>query len=150
MPEGPCNVPVQLQRGRHTSVTPPLTPGRVATFQWSIPEFEEKSNSLSLAVGIKSPFIAGHFRAIIVPKMSTAGYTGIFFENAGSYPVFVNLSINLRQGSDAFARRSSVPRWLLQSSPLGWEDFLPLEEVRSRYLDENGKLVIYISYQLYI
>lgn len=162
-----------------------MTPGRVATFQWSIPGLEEQSNSMTLAVGIKSPLIAGHFRAIIVPKMSTAGNTGVFFENAGSDPVFLNLrlkfyllwsfvklkdrlfekynptikitkstffsitSITLRQGSDAFARRSPVPRWLLQSSPLGWEDFLPLDEVRSRYLDENGTLTIHISYQLY-
>lgn len=70
-----------------------MTPGRVATFQWSIPGLEEQSNSMTLAVGIKSPLIAGHFRAIIVPKMSTAGNTGVFFENAGSDPVFLNLRL---------------------------------------------------------
>ncbi|CAH3156732.1 unnamed protein product [Porites lobata] len=130
-------------------VTPPMTPGRVATFQWNITGFEEQSNSVGRAVGIKSPLFAGQFRAIIVPKMSTAGNTGFFFENAETDPAFLNLSITLRQGSDAFARRSSSPRWLLQSAPLGWEDFLPLDEVRSRYLDENGTLTIQISYQLF-
>ena len=36
-----------------------------------------------------------------------------------------------------------------KNAPLGWEDFLPLDEVRSRYLDENGTLTIQISYQLF-
>lgn len=42
-------------------------------------------------MGIKSPLFAGHFRAIIVPKMSTAGNKGFFFENAEMDPVFLNL-----------------------------------------------------------
>ena len=67
------------------------TPGRVATFQWNITGFEEQSNSVGRAVGIKSPLFAGQFRAIIVPKMSTAGNTGFFFENAETDPVFLNL-----------------------------------------------------------
>ena len=59
-------------------VTPPMMPGRVVTFQWNITGFEGQSNSVGLAVGIKSPLFAGHFRAIIVPKMSTAGNKGFF------------------------------------------------------------------------
>ena len=57
-------------------VTPPMSPGRVATFQWNITGFEEQSNYVGRAVGIKSLLFAGQFRAIIVPKMSTAGNTG--------------------------------------------------------------------------
>ena len=56
-----------------------MTPGRVATFQWNITGFGEQSNSLGPGVGIKSPLFAGHFRAIIVPNMSTTGNTGFFF-----------------------------------------------------------------------
>ena len=66
-------------------------PGRVATFQLNITGFEEQSNSVGRAVGIKSPLFGGQFRAIIVPKMSTAGNTGFFFENAETDPVFLNL-----------------------------------------------------------
>ena len=72
-------------------VTPPMMPGRVATFQWNITGFEEQSNSVGRAVGIKSPLFAGQFRAIIVPKMSTAGNTGFFFENAETDAVCLNL-----------------------------------------------------------
>ena len=72
-------------------VTPPMMPGRVVTFQWNITGFEEQSNSVGWAEGIKSPLFAGHFRAISVPKMSTAGNTGVFFENAEMDPVFFNL-----------------------------------------------------------
>ena len=72
-------------------VTPPMMPGRVVTFQWNITGFEGQSNSVGWAVGIKSPLFAGHFRAIIVPKMSTAGNKGFFFENAEMDPVFLNL-----------------------------------------------------------
>ena len=38
-------------------VTPPMRPGRVATFQWNTTGFEEQSNSVGRAVGIKSPFV---------------------------------------------------------------------------------------------
>ena len=68
-----------------------MRPGRVATFQWNITGFEEQSNSVGREVGIKSPLFAGQFRAIIVPKMSTAENTGFFFENAETDPVFLNL-----------------------------------------------------------
>ena len=72
-------------------VTPPMMPGRVVTFQWNITGFEEQSNSIGWAVGIKTPLFTGHFRAIIVPKMSTAGNTRFFFENTEIDPVFLNL-----------------------------------------------------------
>ena len=72
-------------------VTPPMRPGRVATFQWNTTGFEEQSNSVGRAVGIKSPLFASQFRAIIMPKMSTAGKTRFFFENAETDPVFLNL-----------------------------------------------------------
>ena len=68
-----------------------MTLGRVATFQWNIKGFEEKSNSVGRAVGIKSPLFTGQFRAIIVPKMSTDRNTGFFFENAETDPMFLNL-----------------------------------------------------------
>ena len=55
-----------------------MRPGRVATFQWNITGFEEQSNSVGRAMGIKSLLFAGQFRAIIVPKMSTARNTGFF------------------------------------------------------------------------
>ena len=67
-------------------VTPPMTPGRVATFQWNITGFEEQSNSVGRAVGIKSPLFAGQFRAIIVPKMSTAGNTGFSLKTQKRIP----------------------------------------------------------------
>ena len=43
-------------------VPQPMRPGRVATFQWNITGagFEEKSNSVGRAVGIKTPLFAGH------------------------------------------------------------------------------------------
>ena len=67
-------------------VTPPMRPGRVATFQWNITGFEEQSNSVGRAVGIKSPLFAGQFRAIIVPKMSTAGNTGFSLKTQKRIP----------------------------------------------------------------
>ena len=69
-----------------------MTPRRVATFQSNFTGFEEQSNSVGRAMGIKSPLFAGQFRAIIVPKMSTAGNTGFLFENAETDPVFPNLT----------------------------------------------------------
>ena len=72
-------------------VTPPMTHGRVSTFQWNITGFGEQSNSLGMGVGIMSPLFVGHFRAIIVPKMSTTGKMGLFFENTETDPVFLNL-----------------------------------------------------------
>ena len=72
-------------------LTPPLMLGRVVTFQWNITGFEEQSNSVGWVVDIRSPLFAGHFRAIIVPKMPTAGNTEFFFENAEMDPVFLNL-----------------------------------------------------------
>ena len=63
-------------------VTPTMTPGRVATFQWNITGFEEQSNSVGRAVGIKSPL----FGAIIVPKMSTAGNTGFSLKTQKRIP----------------------------------------------------------------
>ena len=62
------------------------TPGRVATFQWNVTGFEEQSNSVGRAVGIKSPLFAGQFRAIIVPKMSTAGNTGFSLKTQKRIP----------------------------------------------------------------
>ena len=50
-------------------VTPPMAPGRVATFQWNITGFEEQSNSVGRAVGIKSPLFAGQFRAQDITRL---------------------------------------------------------------------------------
>ena len=50
-------------------VTPPMRPGRVARFQWNITGFEEQSNSVSRAVGIKSPLFAGQFRAQDITRL---------------------------------------------------------------------------------
>ena len=57
-------------------------------------------------------------------------------------------SVALRNGRDVFLKRTPEKRWLHPNSPLGWEDFLPLDEAKRWYIDRDGALSTQVSYQL--
>ena len=45
-------------------------------------------------------------------------------------------------------KRTQQKQWLQQEDPLGWEEFLPLDEVKARYVDGDGALNIQVTIQL--
>ncbi|XP_068709309.1 TNF receptor-associated factor 6-like isoform X2 [Montipora foliosa] len=134
-------------RNNFDNVPPTLRPTRVLAFQWKLANFQNLTDDLGPAVGIKSP-VFSPLRAILVPKMSATGSMGVFICSQGATPLCLNLSVALRNGRDVFLKRTPEKRWRHPNSPLGWEDFLPLDEAKRRYIDRDGALSIQVSYQL--
>ncbi|KAJ7319179.1 hypothetical protein OS493_036581 [Desmophyllum pertusum] len=138
----------ERRNNQMSDVTPPRRPMRVNTFNWNIPNFERLSDAVGPAEGIKSPLFSS-LRTILVPQMSTAGIMGVFLCSEATHPVCLNMSVALRNGSEVILKRSPASAWLAPNSTLGWDAFLDLDEIKRRYVDQNGSLCVQISYQFF-
>ena len=73
-------------------------------------------------------------------KINTLAYVFSMFD----FPY----SVALRNGREIFVKWAPESRWLHPEVPVGWNDFLPLDEVINRYVGQDGALIIQISFQV--
>ncbi|KAL9966004.1 hypothetical protein ACROYT_G024010 [Oculina patagonica] len=129
------------------NVTPTLRPSPVQTVNWIIDDFENAVNA-NPEVGVRSPLISS-MEIILVPTTSASGNMGVFVGHQGTNgPTCVNLSVALRNGRNVYLKRTPASRWLHPNTPMGWTDFLPLDEVLRRYIRDDGALVLQFSFQI--
>lgn len=71
-------------------VVPSLRPGPITTQDWQLENFPNLAGNSNPAEGIKSPLFS-LLRAIVVPKMSSAGNVGVFISQEGDGPILANI-----------------------------------------------------------